>query len=243
MQTTAPKLQTRSQLLRKFCPKTVATSPRGPPTAGAARRVNWDVVSAAGSPVLLRRPPPRWGSLGSVWRCFTFNGMSLGKEDNKALNEIKELCCFWCEFGGEIHSNLPPKGDSAPLSLLSRVRSGSAAKPLQLCSSFPRRGRGEGGCTGGSALETPARLSTLRHGRAAAPPCCSSPGVLGAAHRSRPSPSPVPCPGNHCPKRGTKLGDHALNRREPRAPTGSAAKAALCLGKGRITDLTTAHDS
>lgn len=43
--------------------------------------------------------------------------MSLGKEDNKALEEIKVLS-FWCESAGQTPSNPAPEGeDPRPLSL------------------------------------------------------------------------------------------------------------------------------
>lgn len=79
--------------------------------------------------------------------------MSLGKEDNKALNEINQVRFFWGDFGGGTRSNLPPKGRCEACKSvkprwfgLSRELPSSPAAPLRMVARKlpPKKGVSEG---------------------------------------------------------------------------------------------------
>lgn len=73
------------------------------PRAGAISRSSLGPWAAAG-----QSPAP---PAGNLWRGCTSDGMSLRKEDNKALEEIK-VRSFCCESGGQTASNPAAKGRS-----------------------------------------------------------------------------------------------------------------------------------
>lgn len=74
---------------------------------------------------------------GNLWRCLASNGMSLRKEDNKALKEIK-VRSFWCESGGQTPSNPAPKGRSKAFKSL-KPRSFGLSRELPSGSTAPSR--------------------------------------------------------------------------------------------------------
>lgn len=85
-------------------------------------------------------PPP--GTSGEASQC---SGMSLSKEDNKALEEIKVLS-FWCECGGQTPSNPAPEGRSKAFkSLKPRVGLGSAGSCPRALQLLPAARLGGGG--------------------------------------------------------------------------------------------------